>query len=219
MGAHLRCYGADPERWSEALDKLQNATRLALGQEQLFSRLRISYDARGPAEKGMFLDVAFFFLGRSADAAKRAWLGYANACICTLVLCAQARFRCCFLVYLFRVCDAAYMKHTCRCQAPIVMHLFPARRSKAGDVDCWLHEATPSTDLDTLVSCCLLSVDAEGRFAMHDQLRDLAYAIVRSEGRIAQPSRVRGRDATALLQEQVLMSACACSHTSSTWRG
>ena len=89
---------------------------------------------------------------------------------------------------------------------------FPARRSKYGDVDCWLREANPGTDLRTLVSCSLLSVDAEGRFAMHDQLRDLAYAIVRSEGRIAKRSRLRGQDAAALLQEQVLTSPCACSH-------
>ena len=90
----------------------------------------------------------------------------------------------------------------------------PAHRSKYGDVDCWLREANPSTDLRTLVSCCLLNVDADGRFAMHDQLRDLAYAIVRGEGRIAQRSRVRGQEAAALLQEQVLTTPCACFHTS-----
>ena len=86
MGAHLRRFGADPKKWSEALDKLQNAAQLAPGQEQLFSRLRISYDARGLAEKGMFLDVAFFFLARSADAAKRAWEGCAYARVCTMVV-------------------------------------------------------------------------------------------------------------------------------------
>ena len=90
MGAHLHCIGYDPEMWSEALDKLQNAAHLAPGEEQLFSRLRISYDACGPAEKGMFLDVAFFFLGRSADAAKRAWLGCAHLCVCTVVLFSQS---------------------------------------------------------------------------------------------------------------------------------
>ena len=90
MGAHLQCIGNDPELWSEALDKLQNAAHLAPGEDQLFSRLRISYDARGPAEKGMFLDVAFFFLGRNADAAKRAWLGCAHLFVCTMVICSQS---------------------------------------------------------------------------------------------------------------------------------
>lgn len=44
---------------------------------------------------------------------------------------------------------------------------------------------------------------------MHDQLRDMALAIVRSEGKISQRSRVRGQDAEVLLQKQVLMSPCA----------
>ena len=44
---------------------------------------------------------------------------------------------------------------------------------------------------------------------MHDQLRDMAHAIVRREGKISQRSRVRGQDAAALLQKQVLMLSCA----------
>ena len=77
MGTHLRCLGDHPEKWREALVKLQRADRLGPGQEQLFSRLRISFDDLGPAEKDMFLDVACFFQGRSSEAAKRAWLGCA----------------------------------------------------------------------------------------------------------------------------------------------
>ena len=42
-------------------------------QEQLFSRLRISYDALGKAAQRTFLDAACFFLGRSVGTAVHAW--------------------------------------------------------------------------------------------------------------------------------------------------
>ena len=79
MAAHLRCFGHQPGRWSEALVKLQKAERLApdLGEERLFSRLRISYDALEPSEKSIFLDAACFLLGRRAATAKRVWSGCA----------------------------------------------------------------------------------------------------------------------------------------------
>ena len=47
---------------------------------------------------------------------------------------------------------------------------------------------------------------------MHDQLRDMAYAIVRGEGRITRRSRVRGQDAGALLREQVCATMRMPSH-------
>ena len=120
MGAHLHCIGNDPEMWSEALDKLQNAAHLAPGDEQLFSRLRISYDARGPAEKGMFLDIAFFFLGRSADAAKRAWLGYAPLCVCTVVPFSQSSLR----LLLPCASTKTVSAPACRCSDPLLRHAF-----------------------------------------------------------------------------------------------
>ena len=59
---------------------------------------------------------------------------------------------------------------------------------------------TPETDLDTLVSCCLLRVHGDdGTLAMHDQLRDLATKLVRDEGRAAQRSRLCGKEAATLL--------------------
>lgn len=128
MGAHLRRFADDPEKWGEALEKLQSAAHLAPGEEQLFSRLRMSYDAREPAEKGIFLDVAFFFLGRSVDAAKRAWLRCANACGCTLTLCMQCR-----LLLLSSVCSAAHKNLvTCRCKASVLRHLYLLVGQKLG---------------------------------------------------------------------------------------
>ena len=128
MGAHLRRFEDDPEKWGEALEKLQNAAHLAPGEEQLFSRLRISYDARGPAEKGMFLDVAFFFMGRSADAAKRAWLGCADACVCTLMLCMQSHLLLHFSVYS----AAPKNPNACRCEASALRHLYLLAGQKMG---------------------------------------------------------------------------------------
>ena len=61
--------------WCEALDMLEKASELPAGEEQLFASLRISYDALKDDQKRMFLDAAFFFLGRNADTAKRVWKG------------------------------------------------------------------------------------------------------------------------------------------------
>ena len=57
---------------------LQNARDMPSGQERLFASLRISYDSLESSQRRMFLDAAFFFLGRSADTALRAWKGYAK---------------------------------------------------------------------------------------------------------------------------------------------
>ena len=54
---------------------LQRARELPAGVERLFASLRISYDALEKDQKSMFLDTAFFFLGRSADSALHAWKG------------------------------------------------------------------------------------------------------------------------------------------------
>ena len=62
--------------WHEALEMLQNAKDLSGGHEQLFASLRISYDALTDYQRRMFLDAAFFFLGRRVDTAKHAWKGY-----------------------------------------------------------------------------------------------------------------------------------------------
>lgn len=79
MGAHLRYFGHQPGLWSEALVKLQKAERLALvlGQERLFSSLRISFDALEATEQEMFLDAACFLLSRRAATAKHMWSGCA----------------------------------------------------------------------------------------------------------------------------------------------
>ena len=63
---------------------------------------------------------------------------------------------------------------------------------------CWHRSGFQSTltDLHVLVSCCLLEIRGDVRMlSMHDQLRDLAYSIVREEGNIAQRTRLLGRDA------------------------
>ena len=58
---------------------------------------------------------------------------------------------------------------------------------------------SPETDLDTLMSCCLLRLHEDGTLAMHDQLRDLAWRIVSDSGTPPQRSRLRGMEAGALL--------------------
>ena len=61
------------------------------------------------------------------------------------------------------------------------------------------------TDLNVLVSCCLVQVSAvDCTLSMHDQLRDLAYRIVREEGSsAAQRTRLLGIDAEDALKEGV----------------
>ena len=70
----------------------------------------------------------------------------------------------------------------------------------------------PFTALDGLVSCCMLEVSTDDRMLpMHDQLRDLAYSIVRGERSIAQRTRLRGRDAEDAIRERVraqLLQSC-----------
>ena len=59
---------------------------------------------------------------------------------------------------------------------------------------------TPESDLDTLAGCYLLQLRGEDSvLAMHDQLRDLAWRLIREEGRVLQRSRLRGKEAGALL--------------------
>lgn len=53
---------------------------------------------------------------------------------------------------------------------------------------------TAETDFHTLESCCLLRITPANKVSMHDQLRDLAYSIVCSEGDILQHSRWRIQD-------------------------
>ena len=77
MGAHLGSLtGQQREQggWREALEVLQSAVVLP-EEERLYASLRISYDALEDAQKRMFLDAAFFFLGRRADTAVHALEG------------------------------------------------------------------------------------------------------------------------------------------------
>ena len=80
MGAYLgslRGREHEQEMWHEALKMLQNARDLPAGIDRLFASLMISYNALQDDQKRMFLDAAFFFLGRRADIALRAWERYA----------------------------------------------------------------------------------------------------------------------------------------------
>ena len=71
----LRGHEYEQEMWREALQMLQRAEDLPEEEERLFASLRISYDALKHTQKRMFLDAAFFFLGRCADTALHAWKG------------------------------------------------------------------------------------------------------------------------------------------------
>ena len=60
-------------------------------------------------------------------------------------------------------------------------------------------KSTPTADMYTLESCCLLRV-VDGELSMHDQLRDLALAIA-ADRPTAERTHVHGSDALALLRE------------------
>ena len=83
---------------------------------------------------------------------------------------------------------------------------------------CWHRSGFLSamTDLHVLVSSCLVQVsEKDGTLSMHDQLRDLAYCVVREEGSsIAQRTRLLGRDAEDALSEGVrdyIVPSCFCA--------
>lgn len=60
--------------WRKTLEELQSAKDLP-AEQQLLASLRISYGALNDVQQRMFLDAAFFFIGRRADTAIRAWKG------------------------------------------------------------------------------------------------------------------------------------------------
>ena len=77
MGAHLsslRGLEDEEEAWCEALKMLMEAEDPP--DRRLFASLSISYNGLKADQRRMFLDAAFFFLGRRADTAKHAWRGY-----------------------------------------------------------------------------------------------------------------------------------------------
>lgn len=68
-------------------------------------------------------------------------------------------------------------------------------------------------DLSVLVDCCLLRIDTrDGSISMHDQMHDLAIAIVMDHFLQAGPSvkraRVHSDDAAAVLQEAMKKVCC-----------
>ena len=76
MGAYLsslRGREREQQLWRDALNMLQSAEDMPEGEERLFASLRISYTALKSDQRRMFLDAAFFFLGRRVDTALPAW--------------------------------------------------------------------------------------------------------------------------------------------------
>ena len=78
------------------------------------------------------------------------------------------------------------------------------------EVMCWHRSGFlfPETDLHVLVSCCLVQVSANPftgpMLNMHDQLRDLAYSIVREESSsVLQRTRLLGKDAEDAVKKGV----------------
>lgn len=82
IGSHIRSCKNDRELWEDTYVKLRRAEDLAAPydeQNALFSLLRISYTGlQNKVQQNMFLDAACFFMGRSAETAKRAWRGCAH---------------------------------------------------------------------------------------------------------------------------------------------
>lgn len=72
---------------------------------------------------------------------------------------------------------------------------------------CWHRSgfSFPWTGLYVLVGCCLVQLSAaDCTISMHDQLRDLAYSIVRKEGSsVARRTRLLGTDAETSIKHNV----------------
>ena len=194
LGVHLRSLrGQEREQkmWHEALKMLREAKNLPTGRDQLFARLRISYDALDGNQKRMFLGAAFFFLDRDVDTALHAWEGYG----CT----AEEHLLESILTWSWHV----YWPFR-------GIYVLPAKFEikRLTQVLFWHRSdfSWPNTDLHVLVSYCLVQVTGKHRkcMSMHDQLRDLAYSIVREESSsIAQRTRLLGSDAEHALETGV----------------
>ena len=81
VGAYLRDQH-DCESWLAALARLRAAEPLSGGRtedDELWGRLKVSFDALGGPEKEMFLDIACCMLGKIASAVLPAWGPWAKA--------------------------------------------------------------------------------------------------------------------------------------------
>lgn len=71
IGAHLR--KAPEQKWRAVSERLHSGEIAGPGQEKVFARLQLSYDALNWRLKDMFLDVACIMLGMDVDTALRVW--------------------------------------------------------------------------------------------------------------------------------------------------
>ncbi len=72
MGSHLN--SRDRGDWEEAAQLLQEGCDVGIDEDQqIFKRLKISYDALDSYRKEMFLDVACLLLGRTEEFAGYVW--------------------------------------------------------------------------------------------------------------------------------------------------
>ena len=71
IGAHLR--KAPEQKWRVVSERLHSGEIAGPGQEKVFARLQLSYDALSCRLKDMFLDVACMMLGMDVDTALRVW--------------------------------------------------------------------------------------------------------------------------------------------------
>ena len=179
--------------WHEALMMLQNARDLPTGVDRLFASLRISYNALEDDQKRMFLDAAFFFLGRRADTALRAWERYACNGKDLASLHAYTRHKH-FLSFSCRILQSTHF--AVNAEYEVEMN---------NVIMCWHRSGFlfPETDLHVLVSSCLVQCSEDGTLSMHAQLRDLAYRLVRDEGSTVQRTRLLSRDAGEVLKDMV----------------
>ncbi|CAM6083706.1 unnamed protein product [Calypogeia fissa] len=76
IGSYLRGREGDTIYWEQTIDKLGKAEAIRGGQEdEVWGRLRVSYDGLAPKEKKMFIEAAIYFNGEPLERALAAWNG------------------------------------------------------------------------------------------------------------------------------------------------
>ncbi|CAM6115537.1 unnamed protein product [Calypogeia fissa] len=81
IGCYLRGHEGDATYWEQTIDKLGKAEAICGGEDdEVWARLKVSYDDLAAKEKEMFIEAAIYFNGQPLERALAAWNGaYKNA--------------------------------------------------------------------------------------------------------------------------------------------